>query len=198
MLGIATGGTAGRHDLHHIVVARVGNGGRLPIAAADTVPGLETLAGASGLQEHIPLVEGVIQRAQKLIPGTMVAELALEPLHTAVQTGGFLADEDIVVDTFCLNGHRKHEEQEEGKKQLLEAVHLHHRLQNRFGGFHAVHGGGHDAAGVTGTLTGGVEAQKLGLSVGTPEGEGAGYAGGIMSAAVDGMEAAEAVLKAMM
>ena len=31
-----------------------------------------------------------------------------------------------------------------------------------------------------------------------PAGEGAGYAGGIMSAAVDGMEAAEAVLKAMM
>jgi uncharacterized FAD-dependent dehydrogenase len=30
-----------------------------------------------------------------------------------------------------------------------------------------------------------------------PCGEGAGYAGGIMSAAVDGMEAAEAVLKAM-
>ena len=30
-----------------------------------------------------------------------------------------------------------------------------------------------------------------------PAGEGAGYAGGIMSAAVDGMEAAEAVLKAM-
>ena len=28
-----------------------------------------------------------------------------------------------------------------------------------------------------------------------PAGEGAGYAGGIMSAAVDGMEAAEAVLK---
>ena len=31
-----------------------------------------------------------------------------------------------------------------------------------------------------------------------PAGEGAGYAGGIMSAAVDGMEAAEAVLKSMM
>ena len=31
-----------------------------------------------------------------------------------------------------------------------------------------------------------------------PAGEGAGYAGGIMSAAVDGMEAAEAVLKVMM
>ena len=30
-----------------------------------------------------------------------------------------------------------------------------------------------------------------------PAGEGAGYAGGIMSAAVDGMEAAEAVLKAL-
>ena len=31
-----------------------------------------------------------------------------------------------------------------------------------------------------------------------PAGEGAGYAGGIMSAAVDGMEAAEAVLKSLM
>ena len=39
------------------------------------------------------------------------------------------------------------------------------------------------------------QAQLLGLY---PAGEGAGYAGGIMSAAVDGMEAAEAVLKAMM
>ena len=31
-----------------------------------------------------------------------------------------------------------------------------------------------------------------------PAGEGAGYAGGIMSAAVDGMEAAESVLKSLM
>ena len=38
------------------------------------------------------------------------------------------------------------------------------------------------------------QSQLLGLY---PAGEGAGYAGGIMSAAVDGMEAAEAVLKAM-
>ncbi|MBE6951311.1 MAG: hypothetical protein E7451_08255 [Ruminococcaceae bacterium] len=40
----------------------------------------------------------------------------------------------------------------------------------------------------------GGQSQLLGLY---PAGEGAGYAGGIMSAAVDGMEAAEAVLKAM-
>ncbi len=39
------------------------------------------------------------------------------------------------------------------------------------------------------------QSQLIGLY---PAGEGAGYAGGIMSAAVDGMEAAEAVLKAMM
>ena len=158
-------------------------------------------------------------------------------------------------------------------------MHLQQGFEYRLCGLHAVHGGGHDAAGIACALSGGVQAHQLRLTpfipddadrggapglgarqdgigigkalqalvqvhdaffqivgdafrqdrmqvapvnagqVGGPDGalagagsalqeiaealggsliaagEGAGYAGGIMSAAVDGMEAAEAVLK---
>ena len=107
MLRVPTACAGGWYDHCLVIVARIGDRCRFPVTADQTIPGLDTVFGASRTLQNIPFVKAVPQGVQCLETLGHAAAGTLQPDHTALVTGGLLPHFHEFVDAIRPNGNRK-------------------------------------------------------------------------------------------